>query len=312
VEAAGSDLIDSVAAGAARLGRASASGFQGAEVSHAAYRRLRRRHEGGLRDVGGRVTHLRVRKDEAELDVMRRAAAVTDGALEAVVSKASPAAPKPRSPGACRVPPPRRGVRGVPSIVATGGHARTAHAIPGPRVIAAGELVINVGARVDGYPATSRAPSRPQADEELAHVRRSPGAASRAAVCRRLGRADVDEATRSVIAAAGYGAHFGAARARRGPRRARHPMRCRPAARRRARGRRCVPSSRASTSRTSSACASRTRSSLRPTSTAHDVAEGAAGRPLTTAREAACLLPPPSPPWGTLASCPDQTRTGDP
>ena len=88
VEAVGADLIaDTVAAAARQLGVDARLGFQGASLSYEEYRRLRRRHGGRLRDVGGRVSRLRAVKDAAEIGVMRRAGAVTDEALAAVVAR---------------------------------------------------------------------------------------------------------------------------------------------------------------------------------------------------------------------------------
>ena len=219
VEATGGDLItDSVAAGAARLGPGFRLGFQGGEVSHAAYRRLRRRHAGRLRDVGGRVSRLRLCKDEAELEVMRRAAVVTEDALEAVVAEGLTG--RTEAEVAWRVLEEfhRRGAEGeaFPSIVAAGGHAAQAHAIPGPRAIAPGELVImDIGARVDGYCSdiTRTFAAGREPDEGQRRVYDVVLAAQLAGVAAvrpgASGRADVDEAARSVIAAAGYGAHFG-------------------------------------------------------------------------------------------------------
>ena len=88
VEALGADLIaDTAAAAAERLGADARLGFQGASLSYEEHRRLRRRHRGRLRDVGGRVSRLRAVKDAAEIAVMRRAGALTDEALAAVVGR---------------------------------------------------------------------------------------------------------------------------------------------------------------------------------------------------------------------------------
>jgi len=219
VEAAGGDLIaDSAAAAAERLGAELRLGFQGTDVSYAAYRRLRRRHGGRLRDVGVHLTRLRLCKDDAELATMRRAAAVTEAALEAVVAEGLSS--RSEAEVAWRVLEEfhRRGAEGeaFATIVAAGGHAAQAHAIPGPRVIAPGELVImDIGARVDGYCSdiTRTFAAGREPDEEQRRVYDVVLAAQLAGLAAvragASGRADVDEAARAVITEAGFGQHFG-------------------------------------------------------------------------------------------------------
>ncbi len=74
VEVRGELLAESV--GALRsAGAQGRLGIQGAALSYASYRIVRRRHRGGLRDVGAAVTRLRVVKDAGEIAVMRRAGA---------------------------------------------------------------------------------------------------------------------------------------------------------------------------------------------------------------------------------------------
>ncbi len=219
VEAAGGDLVaDALAAAAGRLGADHRLGFQGGDVSFAAYRRLRRRHAGRLRDAGGRVTRLRVRKEEAELVVMRRAAAVTEAALEVVVAEGLSGRTEAEVAWRVREEFHRRGAEGeaFATIVAAGAHAAQAHAIPGPRVIAPGELVImDIGAEVDGYCSdiTRTFAAGREPDEEQRRVYDVVLAAQLAGLAAVRhgadGRADVDEAARSVVNEAGYGPHFG-------------------------------------------------------------------------------------------------------
>jgi Xaa-Pro aminopeptidase len=218
VEAAGGDLIaDTLAAGVTRLGPHLRLGFQGGDVSYAAYRRLRRSPAGRLRDVGARVTRLRVRKDETELALMRRAAVVTEEALAAVVAEGLTG--RSEAEVAWRIQEEfhhRGGSEAFATIVAAGGHAAQAHAIPGPRVIGAGELVImDIGARVDGYCSditrTFAAGKEPDAERRRVYdVVLAAQLAGLAAVrAGASGRADVDEAARAVITDAGYGGFFG-------------------------------------------------------------------------------------------------------
>jgi Xaa-Pro aminopeptidase len=218
-EATGGDLLaDSLAAAAERLGAAHRLGLQGADVSYAAYRRLRRAHGGPLRDVGQRVTRLRVRKDEAELAVMCRAAQVTEDALAAVVADGLSGRTEAEVAWRVKEEFHRHGAEGeaFTTIVAAGGHAAQAHAIPGERAITPGELVImDIGARVDGYCSdiTRTFAAGREPDEEQRRVYDVVLAAQLAGVAAvragASGRADVDEAARAVIEDAGYGHFFG-------------------------------------------------------------------------------------------------------
>jgi Xaa-Pro aminopeptidase len=219
VEATGGELLaDALTAVAGRAGPDLRLGFQGGDVSYAGYRRLRRKHAGRLRDVGTQVTRLRVRKDVAELAVMRRAAAVTEDALAAVVAEGLSGRTEAEVVWRVKEEFHRRGAEGeaFASIVAAGGHAAQAHAIPGARVIAPGELVImDIGAQVDGYCSdiTRTFAAGREPDEEQRRVYDVVLAAQLAGLAAvragAQGRADVDEAARSVIVEAGYGPHFG-------------------------------------------------------------------------------------------------------
>ena len=99
--------------------------------------------------------------------------------------------------------------------MATGDHGAQAHALPGERVIRAGELVvIDTGARVDGYCSDitrTYAAGEPSAElrriyEVVLEAQLAGLAAVRAGA---HGQRDVDAAARAVIDAAGYGDRFG-------------------------------------------------------------------------------------------------------
>ena len=216
VELVGGDLIAETATVAdERLG--GALGYQGAHLSHAAYRVLRRRHTGRLRDVGNRVTRLRVVKDAAELASMRRAAAVTCEALSRVVGRGLVGRSEADVAWDIRSEYHRLGAEeeAFPAVVATGAHGAHAHAIPDERVIPAGELVIiDTGARVDGYCSDiTRTFATGEPAPELRRVYDTVLAAQLAGLAavrpRAHGRHDVDAASRAVIESAGYGEHFG-------------------------------------------------------------------------------------------------------
>jgi Xaa-Pro aminopeptidase len=218
VKAQGADLLaDTAAAAAERLGPAAALGFQGSALSYAEYRGLRRHHRGRLRDVRQRVSRLRMRKDAGEIELLRRAGAVSAEALATVVARGLVGRRERDVAWALREEYQRLGAEDVAfaTIVAAGDHGAHAHAIAGERVIAAGELVvIDTGAVVDGYCGDitrTFAAGEPAARlrEIYAVVLEAQLAGLAAVRAGAHGRDDVDAACRAVIAAAGYGEQFG-------------------------------------------------------------------------------------------------------
>jgi Xaa-Pro aminopeptidase len=212
------DLIaDSAAAVAEHVASSAALGFQGTHLSHAAYLRLRRHHRGRLRDVRGRVSRLRIVKDAHEIALLRRAARITEKALQLVVAQGLVGRTEAAVAWALVEEYHRLGADGeaFPAIVAAGDHAAHAHALPCGRVILPGELVvIDTGARVDGYCSDitrTFAAGEPSARlRDLYEVVLTAQLAGVAAVRPGAdGHGEVDAACRRVIAAAGYGDHFG-------------------------------------------------------------------------------------------------------
>ena len=199
------------------LGAGARLGYQGAQLSHASYRKLRRLHTGPLRDVRQTVTLLRVVKDDEEIAVLRRAAAITDEGLRRVVARGLVGRAERDVAWDLQAEYHRLGAEGeaFAAIVAAGDHGAQAHALPGERVIRAGELVVvDTGARVDGY--CSDITRTYAAGEPSAELRRiydvvlAAQLAGLAAVrAGAHGRADVDAAARAVIEEAGYGERFG-------------------------------------------------------------------------------------------------------
>jgi Xaa-Pro aminopeptidase len=210
-------LAHSVVAAAGSLGASARLGYQAEQLSHASYRRVRREHRGGLKDLGQSVTLLRAVKDEAEVAVMRRAAAVTDEALAAVVARGLVGRSERDVAWDLQAEYHRLGAEGEAfgAIVAAGDHGAQAHALPGERVIAAGELVvIDTGARVDGYCSDiTRTYAAGEPDGELRRVYEAVLAAQLAGLAAVRAGAhgcdDVDAAARTVIEDAGFGERFG-------------------------------------------------------------------------------------------------------
>lgn len=218
VRVKGSDLITASAASVAQdIGATAALGYQGNHLSHAAYLRLRRSHRGRLRDLRQRVSQLRLIKDAHEIAIMRRAARVTDAGLGAVVAQGLLGRRESEVAWALQDEYHRLGAEGeaFAAIVATGDHGAHAHAVPGDRVIAAGELVvIDTGAKVEGYCSDitrTFAAGTPSAQlrELYSVVLEAQLAGLSVARDGAHGRDDVDAACRAVITAAGHGAAFG-------------------------------------------------------------------------------------------------------
>jgi Xaa-Pro aminopeptidase len=193
-------------------------GFEESHMSVRTHRRLRELlpERVSLIGVSGVVERLRAVKEPAEVDSMRRAAAIADDALRSVLERglvgrterdvALELEQRIRLLGSEDV--------SFPAIVAGGAHAALPHASPRDVEISRGELVvIDWGARVDGYNSDcTRTVAAGAADEDAASVYSlvleaqlagvgavRPGADGR----------DVDSAARDLIEAAGHGTEFG-------------------------------------------------------------------------------------------------------
>jgi len=208
-------LDDAVRALARELGPAAAVGIQGGHLTYADHRRLRRLHQGRLRDVGTRVSALRAVKDAGEIATVRHAAEIADAALEAVLSEGLIGRTEAEVAWDLRAAMHGLGAEDVAfeAIVAGGERGALAHAIPGERRIAAGELVvIDCGARVDGYCSdiTRTVAAGPVGDEErrVYDVVLQAQLAGLAAVRAGVGGRTVDAAARGVIDEAGFGSSF--------------------------------------------------------------------------------------------------------
>jgi len=197
-------------------GRVRRLGFQGDTVAYSGYRRLRRRFDGRLVNVGDRLSALRMVKDDGELRTLRAAAALADAALDAVVSEGLRGRTEREVAWAIERAMRDAGAEAVafPTIVAAGADGALPHAIPGDARIAAGDLVvIDMGARVDGYHSDitrTYAVGRPTDTQR--HVYETVLEAQLAGLATvRAGVAchTVDAAARAVIDEAGYGERFG-------------------------------------------------------------------------------------------------------
>jgi Xaa-Pro aminopeptidase len=193
-------------------------GFEEAQMSVRAHRRLRELLPERVELVGviGVVERLRAVKDPAEVESMRRAAALADDALGWLLEQGLIG----RSERELALALEHR-IRSLgaedpsfPAIVAGGAHGALPHASPRNVEISSGELVvIDWGARVDGYNSDcTRTVAAGAPDEEAASVYSVVLEAQLAgvkAVRPGAGGGEVDRAARDVIEAAGYGSQFG-------------------------------------------------------------------------------------------------------
>lgn len=161
------------------------------------------------------VEALRATKDAGELDLLRRACAITDEAFADLCGWISPGMPEREVARRLHDGLAGRGAddRAFPAIVAGGPHSARPHHRPTDRPLATGEVVkLDFGALVGGYHADmTRMVALGALDDELEGVVALVREAQKAGVAAAVdgaGAAAVDAACRDVIAAAGHGDHF--------------------------------------------------------------------------------------------------------
>jgi Xaa-Pro aminopeptidase len=189
--------------------------FEPAALTYARYSTLT---DGGLDLVprAGLVEAMRAVKEESELDTIRRAAAVADEAFSRFVE--GPFVGRPERELAWRLESLLRESGGedlsFPVIVASGPTGGSPHAVPGDRVVGAGEtIVVDFGCRVGGYCSDcTRTLVTGELPDDLAHAYDAVKRAQEvglAAVRAGADSGDVDAAARDVMEAEGLGGAFG-------------------------------------------------------------------------------------------------------
>ncbi len=166
--------------------------------------------------AGGLVEQLRVRKDAAELDAIRRAAKLADEALEEVLERGVVGRTEQEVALDLEFTMRKRGAQAISfsPIVAAGEHGALPHAAPRDVAIPADTLlVIDWGAMLDGYAsdctrtvATGELDPR---DAEIYELVLTAQEAALAVVAPGPTGKQVDAVARDIIDAAGHAEHFG-------------------------------------------------------------------------------------------------------
>ena len=158
---------------------------------------------------------MRVRKDAAEIDKMRRAVTITEGALAAVLPEVCAGMSERRIADRLTAELRQRGAHGMAfdTAVLSGPNSALPHGEPGDRPLQAGDLLLlDFGVTIDGYASDiTRTVAIGEISPELRQVYevvRRANEAGRAASQPGIEIQEVDRATRKVIADAGYGEYF--------------------------------------------------------------------------------------------------------
>jgi Xaa-Pro aminopeptidase len=212
----GRTLSDALVEAVAELGL-TALAFEAAHTSVAEHNQLSKALGGvvELLPCEGLVERLRQMKDLAELAVLRRAIAITDAAIEAVVPQLRPEHTERQAAWMLEVAMRERGADELsfPIIVAAGANAAMPHYHPGEVELGEGRpIVIDMGAGLEGYHADlTRTVVIGTPDERfwglydiVLEAERRGLAALRPGVT----GSEVDAEARDYIAGAGYGENF--------------------------------------------------------------------------------------------------------
>ena len=192
-------------------------GFEGDHVSFAIHQNwLEEAKEHELVPVQGLVEGLRAIKDEEELELIRRAAAIGDRALAHVRQSIRPGMTEREVAWEIEVYMRTHGAEavGFDIIVASGPNGAMAHASVTDRVIAEGEpIVLDLGARVEGYNSdltrTLILGKPDERFEEIYYLVHDAQLMALAGIKPGMTGREADALAREVIAARGYGKRFG-------------------------------------------------------------------------------------------------------
>ncbi len=196
-------------------------GFEATDVSFSSYNKL-----GGslaeckpglkLIPLEGIVESLRILKEPAEIEAVKKAVAVSDAAMGYIIKAVKPGMTEIEAAWMVEEYLRRNGSQPIPFdiIVASGPNAAMPHAIPSEKAIKSGEpVIIDMGARVDGYTSDiSRTICPGKADGTFKKIYSIVLKAQQAAIdgiTNGTSAAEADNMARRVIEQAGYGKEFG-------------------------------------------------------------------------------------------------------
>jgi Xaa-Pro dipeptidase len=167
-------------------------------------------------DASDVLTSLRLRKDQTEIEAMRRAVKIAQDALEATIPLIKIGMTEKELSSELVMQLLRQGSEPempFAPIISGGPNSANPHASPSDRKLQAGDLlVVDWGATYDGYISDlTRTFAVGEVDEEYQKIHKivqEANAAGRAAAKPGVPCADVDKAARDVIESAGYGVYF--------------------------------------------------------------------------------------------------------
>lgn len=168
-----------------------------------------------LQDSSGLVGELRMRKDEAEIASIEQAVAIQQDALRAALSRLELGMAERTF---CAMLEYEMKVRGsfcpaFDAMVATGANSSIIHHVTGDSVIEQGTLLLDWGAKVNGYSSdmtrTFALGAMPQKVQDIYAIVYEAQLAAIDACAPGVTCADVDAVARKVITDAGYGEQFG-------------------------------------------------------------------------------------------------------
>ena len=196
-------------------------GFEGGDVTFNFHKQLgdalkKKKISVKLIPVDGVVETIRAVKEPAEIELIRKAAAITDAAFEYVEGKIKAGMTEKQVAWELEKALRERGSQSLPFdiIVGSGPNAALPHAKPSDRVINEGEpIVIDMGAKYAGYASDlSRTICVGKADAKFKKVYKTvlnAQTAAMATIAKGMTGHQVDSVAREVIKKAGYGEAFG-------------------------------------------------------------------------------------------------------
>ncbi len=196
-------------------------GFEAGDISYNFHRQLnealkKKKVRADLIPVEGLVESVRAVKEPGEIELIKKAAAITDTAYESVVKNIKPGVTEKQVAWELEKSLREKGSQSLPFdiIVASGPRAALPHAKPSERVIEDGDpVVIDMGARYGGYASDlTRTVCAGTADGTFKNVYNTVLKAQRAAIAiisKGITGKEADRAAREIIEKAGYGEAFG-------------------------------------------------------------------------------------------------------